>query len=351
MGPVEKCFFCERSSPEADLVAWFVEDERRATHTACWIEAHHRSLDRVRKTLEDIRRELDAAYPTESEAAATPVAVLVDEDARAVEHHRASSRRRRSRRHFVAVLGGIAGSVLLVVVTRGMMPRGAVASAPDMPSAAMPIADELRGVDRRDAQPSAAVVPLAVLTELDRQVKALRSDVQALAARLEGSDSRVAGMESRVRDMESSVRRIAEDVTSSAAIRAADRPAAAPRQTASRPVPVAPGPPAPAPVTVAHPERWMPLKHPANANSSASEIQPVADAVAAPEPRTAAATPGVRSTHAGSAVSDNASRPSAPPSFAEKLRADWRAIRQGFATAGDELKATMRDATGKITRE
>jgi hypothetical protein len=341
-----------------------VQDERRATHTACWIEAHHRSLDRVRKTLEDIRRELDAAYPTEPEAAAVPVAVLVDEDARVVEHHRASSGRRRRRRHVMAVLGGIAASVLLVAVSRGMMPRGAVESAPDMPasnaadtvkaaralppaSAAMPIADELRGVDVRDAQPAAAVLPLAVLTELDRQVKALRSDVQALAAKLEGSDRRTAGIDSRVRDVESSVRRIAEGVASSAAIRGADRSAVAPRPTASRPVPVAPAPPAPAPVTVADPERWMPVKHPASGASSASDVQPVSS----PEPRTAAAPPGVPPTHAGSAVSDNAARPSAPPTFAEKLRADWRAIRQGFATAGDELKATMRDVTRKITRE
>jgi hypothetical protein len=392
MDRAEKCFFCERTSPEADLVAWFVQDERRTTHGACWLEAYRsqrlpvsssadpgqpsevlRPDQAPRKTLDDIRRELEAEYPDESDAAET-VPVALDEEASVVERHRSASRRsRRRRRHATAVLGGIAGSVLLVLsyvaVTRGTIPLAAIASAPDVPgsnaagtdaeadrtspntSAARPTADEHRGIEPRDAQP-AAVLPLALLTELDQQVKALRSDLQALAARLEGSDSRIAGMESRVKGVESSMRRLADDVASAAAIRAAGRPVTAPRQTAGRPVPVAPAPPAPAAVTVADSRRWIPAEHSAPEGSSTSDVRPVAEAVASPEPRTASPTqPGVAPTRGGSAVSDNASRSSVPPTLGEKLRADWRTIKQGFASAGDELKASMRDFTRKTTRE
>lgn len=393
MERVEKCFFCERTSPEADLVAWFVQNERRTTHGACWLEAYSskrrpvsssadpgqplavpRSDQAPRKTLDDIRRELEAEYPDESDAQTVPVAL--DEEASVVERHRSASRRRRRRRRYaMAVLGGIAGSVLLVVshvaVTRGTIPLAAIASAPDVPasnaagtdaeadrtspdtSAGRPTAAEHRGIEPRDAQPAAAVLPLALLTELDEQLKALRSDLQALAASLDRSDSRIAGMESRVRGVESSMRRLADDVASAAAIRAAERPvAAAPRQTASRPVPVAPVPPAPAAVTVADSRRWIPAKHSASESSSTSDVRPVAEAVASPEPGTAATTtPGVAPTRAGSAVSDNASRSSVPPTFGEKLRADWRTIKQGFASAGDELKASMRDFSRKTTRE
>ena len=40
MDQAEKCCFCGRETPEADLVAWFVQDERRATHTTCWLASY-----------------------------------------------------------------------------------------------------------------------------------------------------------------------------------------------------------------------------------------------------------------------------------------------------------------------
>jgi len=348
MDQAEKCFFCGRTSPEADLVAWFVQDERRRTHSACWFEAHQSNRPgsslAPRKTLDDIRRELEAEFPAEAGTAEgrVPVAADLGEDARAVERQRSPLRRgaRRRRHAMVAALAGIAGLVLVVVisvaVTRETIRPDAVASAPE----------EHRGIETRDAEPAAAVLP-ALLTELDQQLKALRSDLQALGARLERSDSRVAGMESRVRDVESSMRRLADDVASAAATRAAERPVAAPRHTASRPAAVAP--PTATPVTAANSERWIPAQHSAPESSPTSNVRSVADVIAPPQPRTEpTTTTDVVPTRAAPAVSDSASPPSAPPKLQDKLRADWHTIKQGFASAGDDFKAGMRDVARKL---
>ena len=377
MDGAETCFFCGRTSPETDLVAWFVEHGRRTTHTACWVDAYRskrldvgssaepappiearRAEQARRMTLDDIRRDLEAEYPTASHAAETRGSLAVD-DIVVVEHHRSASRRLpRRRRYAMALLGSIAGAVLLFVthaaVTGGMIPLGAVVSARDVPGSNAPGASPTVDEHRRPAhaQPTAAVPPLALITELDRQVKALRSDLQALAARLEGSDSRIARMETRVSGVESSMRRLADDVAAAAAIRAAERPVAEPRQTARRSVPVAPRPPAPAPATVADPQPRMPAKHSENESSPPSDVPPVVETVSPPEPQTASTTiPGVAPNRGGSAASDNASRSSELPTLREKLRADWRTIKQGFASAGDELKANLRDVGRKLTRE
>ena len=56
MDPAEKCFFCERTSPETDLIAWFMQDERRMTHSACWLDAHRNG--RQRPDAEDRRERI-----------------------------------------------------------------------------------------------------------------------------------------------------------------------------------------------------------------------------------------------------------------------------------------------------
>jgi hypothetical protein len=40
-----------------------------------------------------------------------------------------------------------------------------------------------------------------------------------------------------------------------------------------------------------------------------------------------------------------------PPTLRQKLRAEWRTIKQGFAGAGDDFKAVMRDFTRKVAGE
>jgi hypothetical protein len=260
-------------------------------------------------------------------------AAYLNGDAGVVERHRAAARRRRRRRRHAtaAALGGIAGLVLLVVgyvaATRETIGPDAVASAPEVAP-----------------QPAAAVLP-DLLTELDEQLKALRGDLQALAARLERSDARIAGMEARVRDAESSMRRLADDVASAAAVQAAERRVAAPRPTPGRPAA-----PTPAPVTVADSERWIPAEPSAPERATRPDVWPVARAAAPPPPRTEpSTTTDVAPTRAASPVSDSASPSSAPATLRDKLRADWRTIKQGFASVGDDVKATMRDVGRKLT--
>ena len=344
MDRAEKCFFCGRTSPEAELVAWFVQDERRRTHSECWFEAYRGnrlSSPASRKTLDDIRRELEAEYPAEAQTAPrVPAAAYLNGDAGVVERHRAASRRRRQRRRhaIAAALGGLAGLVLLVIgyvaATRETIGPGAVASAPEV------------------APEPAAVLP-DLLAELDQQLKALRGDLQTLAARLERSDARIAGMESRVRDAESSMRRLADAVASAAAVRVAERAVAAPRPVAApRQTPRRPAPQTPAPVTVADSERWIPAEASAPERATTPDVRPVARAAAPPEPRSEpTTTTDVAPTRAASTVSDSASPSSAPSTLRDKLRADWRTIKQGFASVGDDVKATMRDVGRKLTGE
>jgi hypothetical protein len=206
-------------------------------------------------------------------------------------------------------------------------------------------------------------VPPPALAELDRELKALRSDLEELAARLERSDSRIAGMESRVRDAESSMRRLASDVAPSAATRAVERSVAPPRDTARKPAPVAPLGPTPTPVTVADSERWIASDRSAPPSPPPpSELRPRAKAVESPRMESTtrideAPGPAARPVDdapgpAARPVSDDASPTSAPPpTLRDRLRADWRTIKQGFATVGDDFKATVRDFTRKVTGE
>ena len=334
MDRVEKCLFCGRTSPEADLVAWFVQNERRTTHGACWIEAYRNkrlsaaspadSGGAPRKTLDDIRRELQAEYEGVSgvaEPEATETLVTHDDDRPAVERHRPVARGREPRRRYAvaAALGGGAAMLLLVV--------GHVAATrePVRPNALVE-----RGP--RDVELATA----AALVELEGQLKALRSDLQGLAERLERSDSRIAGMESRVGGMESSMRRLADDAATAAASRQAERSVAPPRQAATKPASVAPPATASTPAMASDSERWIPAEHPVRVSSPAPrEIRPVAELVTAAttEP---AAPPAPRAV------------PEVRASFRDKLRADWRTIKQGVASAGDEFKAAMRDVARKV---
>jgi hypothetical protein len=253
------------------------------------------SSESPRKTLDDIRRELDAEYPVESEAE-TPVLVAQDDYAVAVEcSSSVAGRRAPGRRHaMVAGLGGIAVSLLLiagyVVVHREPVRLNAVASVREI-----------------IAQPVAPVVSSAALGELERELKALRADLKALADRLERWDSRIGGMESRVQGVESSMRRRADDAAPAAAPRPAKRTAAAPRP---------------------------------------HDVPPAEELVLPPE----APTPPPTTTDVAESRQASAD-PDVPPTLRQKLRAEWRTIKQGFAGAGDDFKAVMRDFTRKVAGE
>jgi len=362
MDPAEKCFFCERTSPETDLVAWIMQDERRMTHSACWLDAHRSGRlaltaapesDRPRKTLDDIRRELETEYQTAVAGAETRVLVGVDDDAAAIEHRRADATAierhaatrgtgERKRRYVMpAALGAGALALLLVgshvAVTRERVPPTAAASGPAVAANREP----------RTVHAVAPVLPAAV-TELDREVKALRRDLQALADRLERSDSRVGGVESRMRGVEVSMRAVEssmkrpDDVaTSAAAARAVVRP----RQTARTAAP--PVAPAAAPTTTSDSEPSVPRRHPAPETPPvAHDVQPVEKAVVAAEARPASPT---TTEAAGTRAATAASQ--APLTWRDKLRAEWRTIKRSFASASDDFTAAVREFGRKGTGE
>ena len=275
------------------------------------------------KTLEDIRREIDADYPgstTEDRLGKPDTAELLaprlrtppslDEDEMAVEPPRPVPRRDAGRRGHVmaAAIGCIAGQVLLVVA-------------------------------------------YVAVPRVDPQLEALRTHLDSLAVKLEGAESRVTGaesrvsrVESRVSGVESSVRRLGDDVASAAVrTRQVEDAVSAPRQIAAKPAPL---PPARAPVTAMDSERWIPSEHVAPPSlPPPHQVRPQAEAIvpSAKDPTTHSAP-----SSAARVPSDNASSSNTPPTLMDKLRGDWRTIKQGFATAGDDFKTNMRDLARRV---
>ena len=290
-----------------------------------------------RKTLDDIRRELDAEYPLESEAK-TPDLVAEDDDAGA-------------RRYLTITALAGAGALLLlivgyVVMSLAPMPN-ALASARAIRAPNGAAADPDR--EPREARPVAAMASPVIPSELARELKALRSDLRAVADRVDRWDSRIAGMESRVQGMESSMRRLAGDAATAAARRTAERTVPVPQGTAKSPPPrVVEIAPSAAPVTPPDSARLIPVKAavPDSATAAPRDARPAVELVVPPEPPTPALTPSdVAESRPASADS------SEPATLRQKLRAEWRTIKQGFATAGDDLKAVMRDLGRKVAGE
>jgi hypothetical protein len=290
-----------------------------------------------RKTLDEIRSELAAEYPVASETE-QPVSAL-DEDPIAIERGRSVERHRQRRRRYAmaAAFVGITASMLLVAahaLTREPVQPNALASAPGVTAPSAAPANAVR-----EPQPSAPIVAPAALAELDRQVKALSRDVKALTERLQRSDSRIGGIESQVQGVESSMRRLVDDAAA-AATRAAERTATAQRPTPpARAVAAAPGerPPGSALERAIPAKLVVPETTPAAKESTAAEEMQVTADVSPP----AAPTRDV----------GKAARSETPSTLRGKLSAEWRTIKQGFAGAGDDFKAAMRELGRTITKE
>jgi hypothetical protein len=77
--------------------------------------------------------------------------------------------------------------------------------------------------------------------------------------------------------------------------------------------------------------------------SPARAPEPAAAPRAAAPPASATAQASPRSPEGGAAAAK-------PDELADKLRQDWKTIRDGFATAGDDLKAAVRDLRRKLWR-
>jgi hypothetical protein len=297
------------------------------------------------KTLDEIRNELAAAYPVVSEAEQPAIRTL-EEDAAAVERVRSVERHRDRRRRYAmaAALAGITVSLLVVggyALTREPAQPNALASAPDVtaPSAAPGKAVREPQPAAPIVQPAAPIVQPAAVAELERQLKALSSDVKALTERLQRWDSRIGGIESQVQGVESSMRRLVDDAAAATATRAAERAASVPRRTATAPAVVA----APIePRTDSAPERSIPAVKLAVPESSpaAKEIKP------AEETRVTAdvAPPAATTRNVGETAKSET-----PSTLRGKISAEWRTIKQGFAGAGDDFKAAMRDLGRKMT--
>lgn len=235
--------------------------------------------------------------------------------------------------------------------------------------------------------------PPPVVVQPDRAAEAR---LQTLAAELKAIAARVEQTETRVSAMDSATRRLGDDVTGvnvrtrqlERAVAALPRrvavPSASPTETKEAPAPRelgrepvrGPERPAatPAPIeipSVTPPQMPEPAAAPRSSPPALRSAEPrtPGPAARAPEP-TVSSRPlptAARATELGTT-----SRSSAPPGRAtveapprgsaggaaaakqedlgDKLRDDWKTIREGFSTAGDELKEAVRDLGRKLWR-
>ena len=193
----------------------------------------------------------------------------------------------------------------------------------------------------------------------EARLQALSAEVKAMAARLEQA-------EARMTVVDSTARRLGDEVDSvSARARQLERTIAAlPRRTVvPEPAPKATPPPPGPPVTgdvpaVPHapvPTTPAPMPEPALAPRSRGPEpvahRPVPAPARAPEP---AATPRVAPSSGRATVEAPAGGAAvAKPDdgqLTDKIRDDWKTIRGGFSTAGDDFKSAVRDLGRKLWR-
>ncbi|HEY7518737.1 MAG TPA: hypothetical protein VIE36_10640 [Methylomirabilota bacterium] len=247
----------------------------------------------------------------------------------------------------------------------------------------------------REPRPASATV---VKMEPDRAAEAR---VQALAAEVKAITTRLEQAEARMTAVDGAARRLGDEVGSMSArakqlertIAALPRRAEPPAKEARpapaviepaptpNPAPVSPLPPAsphsPEPVTAprpAAPEQVLTPRPPAPEPTVAPR-PPAAEPVVAPRPRapepvahrplpTAARAPepvpsprvvppsGRATVEAPARAGDGGAAMAKPqePQLADKLREDWKTIRGGLSTAGDDFKAAVRDLGRKLWR-
>jgi hypothetical protein len=244
-------------------------------------------------------------------------------------------------------------------------------------------------VQSRHARPTP---PPAVVVQPDRAAEAR---LQALAAELKGIATRVEQTETRVSTMDSAARRLGDDVTSvNVRTRQLERAVAALPRRIAAPAPPTEAREAPAPreVPIRSPERPAaapvpapievpavtppPMPEPAAAPRSSPPAmrapeppRPPAPAARAPEPSVSArsmptaaratealpplrssAPPGRATVEAPPRGTEGGAAAAKREDLGDKLRDDWKTIRDGFSTAGDDLKAAVKDLGRKLWR-
>jgi hypothetical protein len=236
----------------------------------------------------------------------------------------------------------------------------------------------------REARPAP---PTVVRIEPDRAAEAR---LQALAAEVKAITTRIEQAEARMTVMDGAARRLGDEVGSmSARAKQLERTVAAlPRRAVVAEPPVKETKPAPAPPRAAERAAAPPsaLDVPAPPAAPASPLPHMPEPVASPRPHTP--EPGVaprprspepaaqRPVPTAARASEPAASPRvAPPSgratieaparggeggaamakrdegdLADKIREDWKTIRGGMSTAGDDFKAAVRDLGRKLWR-
>lgn len=207
-------------------------------------------------------------------------------------------------------------------------------------------------------------VPRPVAVEPDRaaeaRLQALAADIKAIAARLEQTETRVGAADT-------ATRRLGDELASiSLRARQMERALSAPPPPRRA---VAPEPPAREsrePLSprelVREPARLSETPAPAPAPITADVPRSLSAPPRAPEPRSLPTAS--RAQDYGTQTPPGRATPEAPPrqadggaaaakpedALGDKLREDWKAIRGGFDTAGDDLKAALRDLGRKLRR-
>lgn len=243
---------------------------------------------------------------------------------------------------------GILGLVALVSPTREPRPAPAtvVKIEPDRAAEArlQSLAAEVKAITTRLEQAEAR------MTVMDGASRRLGDEVGSMSVRARQLERAIAALPRRAvveppaketKPAPSAAPPTAEapGVTSPpAALPQMPEPAAAPRPQAPEPV-VTPRPRGPEPV--AH----RPVPTAARAQESARAPEPAATPrVAPPSGRATIETPA-RSGEGSAAMAKPGD-----PQLTDKLREDWKTIRGGLSTAGDDVKAAVRDLGRKLWR-
>jgi hypothetical protein len=231
-------------------------------------------------------------------------------------------------------------------------------------------------VPPREPRPQPATI---VKVEPDRTAEArmqtLAGEMKALTTRLEQAEARMAAIdatarrldqvEGRVTAMDTAARRLSDEVGSigahakqlertiaalprrSLAAEAAPKPTPAPAETS-------PAPPAPVPAPATPPPAPEPAAAPKPRSTEPVVHRPPPPARAAEPPATPRVGPSSAraATEAPPRASEGAAAVTKPDDvqLTDKIRDDWKTIRGGFATAGDDFKSAVRDLGRKLWR-
>jgi hypothetical protein len=200
---------------------------------------------------------------------------------------------------------------------------------------------------------AAAPAPPAVVAErdpaTDARLEALAAELRAIAARIEDADRRLSAVDG-------TTRRLGDEVSSiQARARQLERAVAARSRTVVPPAPPRAEPREPREPN-RPPERFVPAAAPTVVPAPPPPPPAASDPV--PAPRRTSAAP-VSASEPAAAPSQRVSEPAAsPPSrpmptrrqLGDRVRDDWRTVRDGFATAGDEFKDAVRGLARRWAR-